>query len=281
MSGYSRLARNSAARKALLRDLITDLILNGSIKTTVTKANELKRLADKRVTLGKKNTLASRRQAAKLVRSETDANGVYGEMQFSLNGEDEARVLLVDEASEEYVRNEDALYFPALNANLSQLYIVKGNIKMAVSEQPALSESMALGYKAAKAGVQTLTLTSMPENANVVLKDNVTGDEVALTVGDSYSFESAAGTFNNRFVVTTTDLTGIAQATANGDVKVVVNGDEIIVYGVEAGVEVAAYATNGVVVASAVATEGATTLATSATGVIVVKVADAAIKVIK
>ena len=50
MSGYSRLARNSAARKALLRDLITDLILNGSIKTTVTKANELKRLADKMVT---------------------------------------------------------------------------------------------------------------------------------------------------------------------------------------------------------------------------------------
>ena len=77
MSGYSRPARNSAARKALLRDLITDLILNGSIKTTVTKANELKRLADKMVTLGKKNTLASRRQAAKLVRPETDANGVY------------------------------------------------------------------------------------------------------------------------------------------------------------------------------------------------------------
>ena len=44
MSGYSKLARNTAARKALLRDLITDLILNGSIQTTVTKAKELKRL---------------------------------------------------------------------------------------------------------------------------------------------------------------------------------------------------------------------------------------------
>ena len=51
MSGYSRLARNSAARKALLRDLITDLILNGSIQTTLTKANELKRLADKMVSI--------------------------------------------------------------------------------------------------------------------------------------------------------------------------------------------------------------------------------------
>ena len=77
MSGYSKLARNTAARKALLRDLITDLILNGSIQTTVTKAKELKRLADKMVTLGKKNTLASRRQAAKLVRSEKDSDGKY------------------------------------------------------------------------------------------------------------------------------------------------------------------------------------------------------------
>lgn len=77
MSGYSKLARNSAARKALLRDLITDLILNGSIETTLAKAKELKRLADKMVTLGKQNTLASRRQAAKLVRSEKDSDGNY------------------------------------------------------------------------------------------------------------------------------------------------------------------------------------------------------------
>jgi hypothetical protein len=74
-----------------------------------------------------------------------DANGVFGEMQFSLNGEDEARVVLSDEANAEYVRNEDALYFAAPNANLAQLYIVKGNIKMAVSEQPEISESIALG----------------------------------------------------------------------------------------------------------------------------------------
>ena len=77
MAGYSRLARNTAARKALLRDLVTDLILNGKIETTLAKAKELKRLADKMITLGKKNTLAARRQAAQLVRSEKDSNGVY------------------------------------------------------------------------------------------------------------------------------------------------------------------------------------------------------------
>ena len=63
--GYRKLSRKSSPRKALLRDLITDLIINGRIETTEAKAKELKRLADRMVTLGKKNTLASRRQAAR------------------------------------------------------------------------------------------------------------------------------------------------------------------------------------------------------------------------
>lgn len=77
MASYSRLRRNSAQRKALLRDLITDLILNGQIETTEVKAKELKRLADKMVTLGKTNTLHSRRQAASFIRFEKDAEGNY------------------------------------------------------------------------------------------------------------------------------------------------------------------------------------------------------------
>ena len=153
-------------------------------------------------------------------------------------------------------------------------------MKMAVSEQPALT-NMAMGYKAVKAGEQTLTLTSIPENASVVLVDNVAGTETAMTLGDTYTFQSEAGTFNNRFVIETTDLTGIAQAVADGEVKVIVSGDDIKVYGAEAGTEVVAYTTNGTVVASAVATDGVTTLSTTASGVIVVKVANTTVKVIK
>lgn len=74
---YSRLRRSSDQRKALLRDLVTDLILNGRIETTETKARELKRLADKMVTLGKANTLHSRRQAATLIRFEKAEDGQY------------------------------------------------------------------------------------------------------------------------------------------------------------------------------------------------------------
>lgn len=67
---YSKIGRNSSQRKALLRDLLTDLIINDSIETTFTKAKELQRLADKMVTLGKKGDLAARRRAARLIRFE-------------------------------------------------------------------------------------------------------------------------------------------------------------------------------------------------------------------
>ena len=70
MAGYRRLGRTSDQRKALLRDLVTYLIINGRIETTEIKAKELRKLADKMVTLGKKNTLASRRQAAQVIRFE-------------------------------------------------------------------------------------------------------------------------------------------------------------------------------------------------------------------
>lgn len=75
--GYRKLGRNSAQRKALMRDLITDLIINERIETTLCKAKELQRLADKMITLGKKNTLAAKRQAAQLVRFEMADENQY------------------------------------------------------------------------------------------------------------------------------------------------------------------------------------------------------------
>ena len=68
MAGYSKLNRRSVQRKAMLRDLVTHLIIHERITTTETKAKELQRLADKMVTLGKKGTLAARKQAAQTVR---------------------------------------------------------------------------------------------------------------------------------------------------------------------------------------------------------------------
>lgn len=66
----SKLGRTSDQRKALLRDLVTDLIINERITTTESKAKELRSVADKMITLAKKDTLASRRRAARVVRFE-------------------------------------------------------------------------------------------------------------------------------------------------------------------------------------------------------------------
>ena len=57
------LGRSPNARKALIRALVNSLVEHGRITTTVAKAKELRRYADHMVTLAKKNTLASRRQA--------------------------------------------------------------------------------------------------------------------------------------------------------------------------------------------------------------------------
>ena len=63
ISGY-KLQRNASARKALLRGLVTSVINEERITTTVTKAKAAAPLVDKMITLAKKGDLAARRQAA-------------------------------------------------------------------------------------------------------------------------------------------------------------------------------------------------------------------------
>ena len=52
--GYRKLGRTSAQRKAMLRDLTTDLIINERIQTTETRAKELRSVVEKMITLGKR-----------------------------------------------------------------------------------------------------------------------------------------------------------------------------------------------------------------------------------
>jgi large subunit ribosomal protein L17 len=59
----NKLGRNTAQREALLSSLVCNLIIAGRIKTTLPKAKTARRLAERMVTLGKRNTLATRRLA--------------------------------------------------------------------------------------------------------------------------------------------------------------------------------------------------------------------------
>ena len=62
-SKLRKLGRSPAHRRALFRNLATSLVIHNRIETTLPKAKELRVIADKLVTLGKKNTLHARRQA--------------------------------------------------------------------------------------------------------------------------------------------------------------------------------------------------------------------------
>ena len=67
---YRKLGRTSSQRKAVLRDLTTDLIINEAIVTTEARAKEIRKTVEKMITLGKRGDLHARRQAAAFARNE-------------------------------------------------------------------------------------------------------------------------------------------------------------------------------------------------------------------
>lgn len=67
---YQKLGRDSSARKALFRDLVTDLFINERIETTEAKAKAVRSIAEKLITKAKRGDLHSRREVASYVRKE-------------------------------------------------------------------------------------------------------------------------------------------------------------------------------------------------------------------
>jgi len=70
MPGYRKLGRPTAHRLSMLRGMVTYLLENGTIETTLTRAKEVQSEAEKMITLGKQNTLASRRAALAYITKE-------------------------------------------------------------------------------------------------------------------------------------------------------------------------------------------------------------------
>lgn len=67
MGKYRKLGRPSDQRLAMLRNMTASLIESGRIETTETRAKELRKLADKMITLGKRGDLHARRQALSFI----------------------------------------------------------------------------------------------------------------------------------------------------------------------------------------------------------------------
>ena len=86
MPGTRKLGRPTEHRMAMLRGLTTYLLENGSVETTLTRAKEVRSIAEKMITLGKKNTLASYRQALAYITKEDVAKKLFSVIAPSYEG---------------------------------------------------------------------------------------------------------------------------------------------------------------------------------------------------
>jgi len=79
MPGTRKLGKPTDQRRAMLRQLVTDFLDNGKMETTVTRCKEIAPLAEKMITLGKKNTIASRRSALSFMTREDVVKKLFDE----------------------------------------------------------------------------------------------------------------------------------------------------------------------------------------------------------
>lgn len=75
-----KLGRTSAHRKALFRNLVTELLDHEVVRTTEAKAKELRRWGDRMITLGKRGSLHARRQAAAVVRRRAVVQKLFADL---------------------------------------------------------------------------------------------------------------------------------------------------------------------------------------------------------
>ena len=80
MSGNRKLGRTTDQRMAMMRAMVTYLLENGQIKTTVSRAKEVAPIAEKMISLAKTNNLASYRQALAFITKEDVAKKLFDEI---------------------------------------------------------------------------------------------------------------------------------------------------------------------------------------------------------
>ena len=80
MNGYRKLGVDSAHRRSMLRNLVTDLFRYGRIQTTDCRAKEARREAEKMITLAKRGDLHARRQALAYIKDEDVVTKLFGEI---------------------------------------------------------------------------------------------------------------------------------------------------------------------------------------------------------
>ena len=160
-----------------------------------------------------------------------------------LSGEeqmDKTRVVLNNEKSHAYELDCDAAKMMSNEAQ-AQLYSIENSINMAINERPVEGD-IRLGYTAKTAG--TLSISAPRMDMPMVLVDTQLGTTFDLSLG-TYDFETAAGTFNGRFLLRPSgEATAINAMTAKTGVAIGTQDGGIAIGGAE-GKTVNVYTTGG------------------------------------
>ena len=175
---------------------------------------------------------------------------------------DRTRVVFNDAKADAYELGTDAAKF--LTNSIPQIYSTDGtNVRYAINERN--QGEVKLGFNAPKAGTYTIAAVRM--DMPMKLRDLETGTVVSLTDKD-YTFESKAGTFDDRFMLEIDNsANGIAQLNKETGASVISAGNGLYVSGLN-GTQATIYNTSGAIVAQNVG-NGFTPLAT---GIYIVKV---------
>lgn len=175
---------------------------------------------------------------------------------------DRTRVVFNDAKADAYELGTDAAKF--LTNSIPQIYSTDGtNVRYAINERK--QGEVKLGFNAPKAGTYTIAAVRM--DMPMKMRDLETGTVVSLTDKD-YTFESKAGTFDDRFMLEIDNsATGIAQLNKETGASVISAGNGLYVSGLN-GTQATIYNTSGAIVAQNVG-NGFIPLAT---GIYIVKV---------
>ena len=167
----------------------------------------------------------------------TDQNGVrprYGVSRSRLlvdlelsDGEqsDKTRLVINEQAQQGYELQRDASKFPAMSADVPQLYTLdEQNTQYAINERPTGNAVVSLGFYAPQGGTYTIEATRNNLKA-ITLVDTETGQSTDLALG-SYTFQADAGTSNTRFYIDLSNQ-GVATAVEAVDAAGQRQGDEV------------------------------------------------------
>ena len=154
---------------------------------------------------------------ARMLKTEANSNRqVYNFTLANAEFTDRARLVINPKAQMDYEISCDASKFMSDNAAVPQLYVYDNGIRYAIDERPQGNGVVKLGMYFGKTGEYTIAMTgNNTENADVMLTDNETGQQVNLAE-DAYTFTAQAGTNESRFTLQMgNETTGIDEKVNN------------------------------------------------------------------